>query len=74
MVQYLLSVHTVDGEAREPMTDEQMQEFMRKIGDLEDEMKAADALVHSGRLANAETAERRAGGTRRDHDHRRSLR
>ena len=56
MVQYLLSVHTVDGEAREPMTDEQMQEFMRKIGDLEDEMKAADALVHSGRLAGAETA------------------
>lgn len=56
MAQYLLSVHSVDGEAREPMTDEQMQEFMRGIGDLENEMNAADALVHSGRLDDAGTA------------------
>ena len=26
MAQYLLSVHSVAGEAREPMTDEQMQQ------------------------------------------------
>ena len=45
MAQYLLSVHTVEGEAREPRTDEQMQELMRNIGELEREMKSADALV-----------------------------
>ncbi len=56
MAQYLLSVHSVEGEAREPMTDEQMQEFMRKVGELEQEMNAADALVYSGRLADVDTA------------------
>jgi hypothetical protein len=56
MAQYLLSVHTVEGEPREPMTDDQTQEFMRKIGELEQEMKAADALVYSGRLADVDTA------------------
>jgi hypothetical protein len=56
LAQYLLSVHTVEGEAREPTTDEQTQEFMRKIGELEQEMKAADALVYSGRLADVDTA------------------
>lgn len=29
---------------------------MRKIGELEQEMTAADALVHSGRLADADAA------------------
>jgi hypothetical protein len=51
---YLLSVHTVAGEAREPMTDAQMQNFMRKIGELEEEMTEANALVYSGRLADAD--------------------
>jgi hypothetical protein len=56
MAQYLLSLHTVDGEPREPMTDEQMQELMRRIGELEQEMNAADALVYSGRLADVDAA------------------
>jgi hypothetical protein len=56
MARYLLSVHTVEGEAREPMTDEQMQQLMGQIGELEREMNAADALVYSGRLADADTA------------------
>src|SRR2546430_10393883 len=56
MPQYLLSVHSVEGEAREPMTDEEMQEVMRKVGDLEQEMSAANALVYSGRLADVDTA------------------
>ena len=56
MAEYLLSVYTVKGEARQPMTDERMQEFMRKIGELEEEMVAADALVYSGRLTDADTA------------------
>jgi hypothetical protein len=56
MPQYLLSVHSVDDEATEPMTDEQMQEFMRGVGELEREMNAAGALVYSGRLADVDTA------------------
>jgi hypothetical protein len=56
MARYLLSVHTVDGQAREPMTDEQMQDSMRRIGELEQEMASADALVYSGRLHGPETA------------------
>ena len=56
MARYLLSVHTVEGEAREPMTDEQMQGFMQRVGELEQEMTSADALVYSGRLHGPETA------------------
>jgi hypothetical protein len=56
VARYLLSVHTVDGESREPMTDEQMREMMRRIGELEREMHSAGALVYSGRLAEADTA------------------
>jgi hypothetical protein len=56
VARYLLSVHTVAGEARESMTDEQMQNFMRKIGELEEEMTEANALVYSGRLADPDAA------------------
>jgi hypothetical protein len=56
MARYLLSVHTVEGEAREAMTDDQMQEMMRSVGELEQEMNAVDALVYSGRLAGPEAA------------------
>lgn len=56
MAQYLLSVHTEEGGASEPMTDEQMQGFMRRIGDLEAEMELQNTLVYSGRLAEPETA------------------
>jgi hypothetical protein len=48
MPQYMLSVHTApatDGEAPEPMTDEQMLHSMAQINALEAEMTAADALV-----------------------------
>ena len=38
------------------MTDDQMQQFMRRIGDLEKEMTDADALVYSGRLEDADAA------------------
>jgi hypothetical protein len=56
VAQYLLSVHSVEGETRRPMTDEEMREMTRRIGELEAEMDAAEALVMSGRLAAAETA------------------
>ena len=56
MAQYLLSVHSVEGEARDPMTDEEMQQFMERIGVLEEEMKSAGAWVFSGRLHDPDTA------------------
>jgi hypothetical protein len=37
MPHYLLAVHSVEGESREPMSDEQMQAFMGRINELEEE-------------------------------------
>jgi hypothetical protein len=56
MPQYLLSVHSVDGEAREPMTDEQMQQFWQEVSPLEADMKSSGTWVFSGRLHDADTA------------------
>jgi hypothetical protein len=56
MPQYLLSAHSVEGEAREPMTDQEMQQVMRRVGDLEEEMKSAGAWVFGGRLHQPDTA------------------
>ena len=53
MTQYLLSVHSVDGEhgeAGEPMTDEQMRQTYQQVMDLQAEMKSAGAWVFGGRL------------------------
>ena len=56
MPRYLLSTHVVDGEAREPMTDDQMQHSWQEIQALEAEMKSSGAWVFSGRLHGADTA------------------
>jgi hypothetical protein len=56
MAQYLLSVHSVAGEAAEPMTDEEMQQFMKRVGALEEEMESAGAWVFGGRLHEPDTA------------------
>ena len=56
MPQYLLSVHIVEGEPPEPMSDEQMQQFMQRIGSLEEEMKSSGAWLFSGRLHEPDTA------------------
>lgn len=56
MTQYLLSVHTIDGEAREPMTAEDMAQSYKQIGVLEEEMKSAGAWLFSGRLHEPDTA------------------
>ena len=56
MAQYLLSVHTVEGEARDPMTDEEMQQSYKQVGILEEEMKSAGAWLFGGRLHEPETA------------------
>jgi hypothetical protein len=56
MTRYLLSFHTFEGEARDPMTDEEMQQFMKRVGVLEEEMKSAGAWVFGGRLHEPDTA------------------
>ena len=56
MTRYLLSVHTGSAVAREPMTEEEMRRGWEQIGALEAEMKAANALVFSGRLLEPEGA------------------
>ena len=56
MAKYLLSTHSVEGKPREPMTDEQMQQFGKAIGELEGEMKSSGAWFFSGRLHDSDTA------------------
>jgi hypothetical protein len=52
MTQYLLSVRCVDGEAGEPMTDEQMRQSYQQVMALQAEMKSAGAWVFGGRPAS----------------------
>ena len=56
MTQYLLSVHSVDGEAGEPMTGEQMRQSYQQVMALQAEMKSAGAWVFGGRLHEPGTA------------------
>jgi hypothetical protein len=56
MPQYLLSAHSVEGQAREQMTDEQMQQVMNRVRALEEEMKSSGAWVFGGRLHEPDTA------------------
>jgi hypothetical protein len=56
MTQYLLSVHSVDGEVREPMTEEEMQQSWKKVQVLNQELKSAGAWLFSGRLHDPDTA------------------
>jgi hypothetical protein len=56
MGQYLLSVHRVEGEVADPMTDEEMQQSWKQIQILNEELKSAGAWVFSGRLHDPDTA------------------
>ena len=56
MTQYLLSVHSVDGEVRDPMTGEEMQQSWKQIQVLNQELRSAGAWVFSGRLPQPDTA------------------
>jgi hypothetical protein len=56
VAEYLLSVHSVEGEVAEPRSDDEMQSFMERVGKLEDEMKSGGAWVFSARLHEPETA------------------
>jgi hypothetical protein len=47
MTHYLLSVHGVEGEVREPLTDEEMVQSHQQLGVLEEELKSAGAWVVS---------------------------
>ena len=64
MTQYLLSVHSVEGEVRAPMTNEEMQQSWQQLGIIEQEMKSTGAWFFSGRLHEPATATvvRMAGG------------
>jgi hypothetical protein len=55
MAKYLLSVHSVEGEARDPMSEEEMRQFMERVGVLEEEMKSV-AWVFGGALHGPDTA------------------
>lgn len=50
MGQYLLSVHSVEGQAGEERTPEQMQAYVAGIAALEAEMDAGGAFVFGGHL------------------------
>jgi hypothetical protein len=56
MAQYLLSHHSVEGEARDPMTDEEMQQSWKEIQVLNEELKSAGAWVFGGALHDPDTA------------------
>jgi hypothetical protein len=56
MAQYLLSMHSVEGEAPEPMTEDEMRQFMGRVSVLEEEMKSAGAWLFGGALNEPDTA------------------
>jgi hypothetical protein len=56
MTHYLLSVHSVEGAAREPMTDEEMQRSHQRLRALEQDLKSTGAWVFSGRLHEPATS------------------
>ena len=56
MAQYLLSVHSVEGEVGDPMTEEEMQQSWKEIQVLNEELKSAGAWVFGGALHEADTA------------------
>jgi hypothetical protein len=56
MAQYLLSVHSVEGEVGDPMTDEEMQESWKQIQSLNEELRSAGAWLFGGALHGPDTA------------------
>ncbi|MDP8970736.1 MAG: YciI family protein [Actinomycetota bacterium] len=56
MPQYMLSVHMVEGEEGPPMTQEEMALRMKRIGELEADMRASNTWRFSARLRGPDTA------------------
>lgn len=50
MAHYLLSVHSVEGEVREPPTEADMRAVQQRLGDVENDLKATGTWVFSVRL------------------------
>lgn len=50
MAKYLLSLHNVEDEVREPMSDEEMQHSWTQIQALNEELRSAGAWVFGGAL------------------------
>jgi len=50
MTKYLLAVHSTNDAPAEPMTDEEMRRGFEQVAAIERDLKAADALLFSGRL------------------------
>ena len=56
MTLYMLSVHSGQDTAGEPMTDEEMRQSHQQLGSLESDLKSTGAWVFSGRLHEPDTA------------------
>jgi hypothetical protein len=56
MARYMLSVHSREGEVREPMAEEEVRRSHAQLGLVEREMAAAGAWVFSARLHEPDTA------------------
>jgi hypothetical protein len=56
MTQYLLSVHSVEGEVHDPMTDEEMHQSYKQVMALQEDMKSTGTWVFGGRLHGPDTA------------------
>src|SRR5437870_9828343 len=56
MARYMLSVHSVEGEVREPPTAEEMAHNWQQLQIVEAEMKSNGAWVFSARLHGPDTA------------------
>jgi hypothetical protein len=56
MAQYLMSMHNVEGEVNQPMNDEQMHLFMKRVNDLEREMRSNGTFLFGGALHAPDTA------------------
>jgi hypothetical protein len=56
MARYLLSVRSAEGEAEDPMTDEEMQRSWKQIQVLNEEIRSAGAWVFGGALHEPDTA------------------
>jgi hypothetical protein len=56
MARYLLSMHTVEGEPPNTLTEEEMQRSHREIQALNEELQSAGAWVFGGALHEPDTA------------------
>ena len=56
MAKYLLSVHGVEDEVGEPMTDEEMEHSWKQMQVLNEELQSAGAWVFGGALHEPDTA------------------